>query len=72
MEKENTVSTGNDYAEKIKQLRMNMNMNRVEFCEYYGIPYRTVQDWEAGKRSLPDYVYRLMLYKFETDYNVKK
>ena len=42
-------------------------MNRTEFCEYFGIPYRTVQDWEAGKRKLPDYVLRLMRYKYETE-----
>lgn len=26
-------------------------MNRREFSDYYGIPYRTVQDWEAEKRT---------------------
>ena len=40
---------------QIKELREKMGMNRREFCDYYGIPYRTVQDWEAGKRELPDY-----------------
>ena len=24
-------------------------MNRREFSDYYGIPYRTIQDWEAGE-----------------------
>ena len=38
-------------------------MNRKEFCEYFEIPYRTVVDWEAGKRKMPDYVFRLMQYK---------
>lgn len=56
-----------DYAIKVKELRLEMNMNRTEFCEYFGIPYRTVQDWEAGKRKLPDYVLRLMRYKYETE-----
>ena len=28
-------------------LREKMGMNRREFSDYYGIPYRTVQDWEA-------------------------
>ena len=51
---------------------MELNMNRTQFCEYYGIPYRTVQDWEAGKRKLPDYVYRLMRYKAETDKLLKQ
>lgn len=56
-----------NYAIMVKELRLEMNMNRTEFCEYFGIPYRTVQDWEAGKRKLPDYVIRLMRYKYETE-----
>ena len=56
-----------NYAIMVKELRLEMNMNRTEFCEYFGIPYRTVQDWEAGKRKLPDYVLRLMRYKYETE-----
>lgn len=32
---------------EIKELREKMGMNRREFSDYYGIPYRTVQDWEA-------------------------
>lgn len=61
-----------NYSVLIKDLRMELNMNRTQFCEYYGIPYRTVQDWEAGKRKLPDYVYRLMRYKAETDKLLKQ
>ena len=49
-----------------------MDMNRVEFCEYFGIPYRTVQDWESEKRELPDYVLRLMKYKAEIENLVKR
>ena len=43
-----------------KELREKMGMNRREFSDYYGIPYRTVQDWEAEKRELPDYLLRLL------------
>lgn len=57
---------------QVKKLRKSMDMNRVEFCEYFGIPYRTVQDWESGKRELPDYVLRLMKYKAEIENLVKR
>lgn len=50
-------------GKKIKELREKMGMNRREFSEYFGIPYRTVQDWEAEKRELPEYVLSLMWYK---------
>ena len=40
-----------DLADEIKNLRAEMGLNRREFCEYYEIPYRTMTDWEAGKRK---------------------
>ncbi len=56
---------------QIKELREKMGMNRREFCDYYGIPYRTVQDWEAGKRELPDYLLRLIIYRAEMEHAIK-
>ena len=56
-----------DTAIEIKSLRNDMNMNRKDFCEYFEIPYRTVTDWEAGKRNMPEYVLRLMRYKAEIE-----
>ena len=50
-------------GQEVKELREQMGMNRREFCDYYGIPYRTVQDWEADKRELPDYLLRLLVYR---------
>lgn len=59
-------------GEKVKELREKMGMNRVEFCKYFEIPYRTVQDWESGKRELPGYVLRLMWYKAAAESKVKR
>jgi len=42
-------------------------MNRKEFCIYFGIPYRTVTDWELGNRKMPEYLLRLMSYKIEAE-----
>lgn len=53
--------------EIVKALREEMHLNRREFCDYFSIPYRTVQDWEAGKRVMPEYVLRLMEYKIRVD-----
>ena len=60
-----------DRGSQIKELREKMGMNRREFCDYYGIPYRTVQDWEAGKRELPDYLLRLIIYRAEIEHAIK-
>ncbi len=51
----------------VKALREDMRLNRREFCDYFSIPYRTVQDWECGKRVMPDYVLRLLEYKIRMD-----
>ena len=48
-----------------------MGMNRREFSDYYGIPYRTVQDWEAEKRELLDYLLRLLKYRAEIEQMIK-
>ena len=35
----------------IKELRESTGMNRKEFCEYFGIPYRTVTEWEKEEQE---------------------
>lgn len=56
-----------DAQREITELRNATGMNRRQFSDYYGIPYRTVQDWEAGKRVMPEYVLTLMKFKAEKD-----
>ena len=58
-------------GKEVKELREKMGMNRREFSDYYGIPYRTVQDWEAEKRELPDYLLRLLKYRAEIERRIK-
>ena len=56
-----------DIAKSIRDLRESTGMSRKEFSEYTGIPVRTMEDWEAGRRTPPDYIPRLIAYqiKFE-------
>lgn len=51
-----------DTAERIREIRKSTGMNRREFCEYFGIPYRTVSEWENDGRHAPEYVVRLLAY----------
>lgn len=37
-------------------------MSQIEFSRQFEIPYRTVQDWLAQKRTPPDYVVKLLEY----------
>jgi HAD superfamily hydrolase (TIGR01509 family) len=56
-----------DTATKIKELRESAGMSRKEFSEHTGIPVRTLEDWEAARRTPPEYIPRLIMYqlKFE-------
>ena len=51
----------------IKELRELYGMSRKEFAEYFGIPYRTLQNWELGLRVCPDYLIALMRYKLHKE-----
>lgn len=64
--------SGGVIMEKKKQLEKQINvllktreqlgMNRTEFSHYMEIPLRTLEEWEAGRRQMPDYVLRLITY----------
>lgn len=47
-------------AETIKKLREEAGFNRKEFSQHTGIPLRTLEDWEAGRRTPPEYIPRLL------------
>jgi putative transcriptional regulator len=49
------------------ELRRSTGMNRREFSDYFGIPYRTIQEWELGNRKMPEYLYRLMEYRLRVE-----
>lgn len=48
--------------ETLKNIRTDLGLNRKQFSEYMDIPIRTLEEWEAGRRKMPDYVLRLILY----------
>lgn len=65
----------NDEQERAKRLmaynfisiRSETGMNRKEFADWLGIPYRTMQDWERGVSKVPDYVLSLIEYKVKNE-----
>ncbi|NLK78541.1 MAG: helix-turn-helix domain-containing protein [Clostridiales bacterium] len=59
-------------ADTIKDLREQKGMNRKEFSEYTGIPVRTLEDWEAGRRTPPEYIPRLIEYQLKYDELVRE
>ena len=47
----------------IRAIRIETGMNRMAFCNFIGMPLRTLQAWERGEREMPEYVLRLIAYK---------
>ena len=46
-------------------------MTQKEFSDYFGIPKRTVEDWDAEKRKCPGYLLELMEYKLKNEGIIK-
>ncbi len=51
----------------VKEARKATGLSQSEFAGYLEIPVRTLQQWEQGRRNLPDYVLKLILFKLEAD-----
>ena len=43
-----------------KELREKSGMSRSGFAKFFGIPYRSVQNWELGLRECPAYLLDLL------------
>lgn len=46
----------------VKELREMSLMSQAEFSRVTGIPKRTLENWEQGKRTPPIYVLKLLEY----------
>lgn len=53
--------------ELLKKIRLEMGVTQKEFAEYFYIPLRTYEQWERGKREMPEYTLRLLLYKIQSE-----
>ncbi len=59
-------------AKRIRELRESIGFNRKEFSEHIGIPVRTLEDWEAGRRTPPVYIPRLIAYQLKYEELLQK
>ncbi len=52
----------------IQELRKKTGLSQSKFAEYFGIPLRTVQEWEQGRRKPPEYIPKLLerIWNLET------
>ncbi len=48
-------------GERIKNLRTSLKMSRAKFSEHFGIPARTIDDWENERREPSGYVVDMLI-----------
>lgn len=53
----------------IDSIRAVADVTLAELCRDYKVPYRTVQDWGAGRRKPPEWLLPLLAYAVLTDVN---
>lgn len=51
----------------IKEMRMMTGMSQEKFGEYFGIPKRTIQNWEGNVNVCPTYLLNLIEYKLKKE-----
>jgi repressor LexA len=55
-------------GKRIRELREVLGLTQKQFGERIGKSWRTVQDWEAGKSSIPDHTLRFISSTFGVSY----
>lgn len=53
----------NDFA----KLRALSGMSQRKFADYFGIPRRTIEEWDVNNRECKPYIIALMRFKLEQD-----
>lgn len=49
----------------IKEAREKAGLNIKQLADLLGAPYRTVQDWNAGRATPPQWIQRLVIAEIE-------
>lgn len=45
----------------MKDFRLSTGLSQGKFAKYFGIPIRTLQEWEQGRRKPPSYLLELLI-----------
>jgi len=49
----------------IRHIRASTGLSQAAFADKYGIPKRTVENWESGVNAPPQYVIDLLTYRID-------
>lgn len=44
----------------IKEMREKLGLSQAQFSRRYGIPKRSIENWETGSRTPPEYLWALL------------
>lgn len=58
-------------ASNVKSLRKAASFTQQQFAEYFEISKRTVENWECGRTTPPDYLVKLFEYKLRNEGIIK-
>ena len=51
----------------LREMRTRLGDTQSEFAARYNIPFRTIQNWEAGARNPPEYIMSLLEHRIQED-----
>lgn len=55
-----------DVRKELKEARNAAGLSQQKMSDKLGIPKRTIENWEAGKRKCPEWIARLIIDKLKT------
>ncbi len=55
----------------IKELREQTGLSQQKYGDYFGIPRRTIQNWEMGVNECNKYIIDLLEYKLKNEGKIK-
>lgn len=55
-------------AQQIKEIRLKAGLTQKDLTTLYGIPRRTVENWNSGVNNPPDYVANLLIDRIRADF----
>lgn len=56
-----------NFSDRVRVLRNRLELSQSQFAKRYGLPLRTIQNWEQGRRTNPDASGSLLIGLIERD-----
>lgn len=61
---------GEEKMKQVKEARLKAGLTQQQMSDLLGIPKRTIEEWEGGRRRCPEYTKKLVLKelkRFDSD-----